>query len=92
MPNISSGNCSAGAEEEYEYDDQPQNSNVLPSARTTSDGSTVHQEQALPNKKRRKLPGNPGKLNSIRDSIKIYRLRQVKKLDNFNMIKKIRFA
>ncbi|KAK4339646.1 hypothetical protein RND71_041108 [Anisodus tanguticus] len=58
MSNISSGNSSAGAEEEYE-DDQQQYSNVLPSTRTSSDGSTVHQEQALPDKKRRKLPGNP---------------------------------
>lgn len=50
MSNLSSGNSSE------EADETP---NVLSS---TSDGSSVHQEQALPNiKKRRKLPGNPGK-------------------------------
>lgn len=54
MSNISSGNSStAGAEEEYEEQDQQQTSNVLLP-------SSVHQEQDLPNKKRRKLPGNPG--------------------------------
>ncbi|XP_009784070.1 zinc finger protein GAI-ASSOCIATED FACTOR 1 [Nicotiana tabacum] len=53
MSNISSGNSStAGAEEEYEEQDQQQTSNVLLP-------SSVHQEQDLPNKKRRKLPGNP---------------------------------
>ncbi|XP_059313154.1 protein indeterminate-domain 6, chloroplastic-like [Lycium ferocissimum] len=50
MSNLSSGNSSAGTEEADET------SNMLSS---TSNGSSVHQEQALPNKKRRKLPGNP---------------------------------
>lgn len=52
--NLSSGNSSE------EADETP---NVLSS---TSDGSSAHQEQTLPNnKKRRKLPGNPGKFNSL---------------------------
>ncbi|KAF3646267.1 Zinc finger protein MAGPIE [Capsicum chinense] len=51
MSNLSYGNSST-----EEADETP---NVLSS--TTSDGSSVHQEQPLPspNKRRRKLPGNP---------------------------------